>query len=30
MNKNKNLYLHSEYLLLSSESESGEGIFVMH
>jgi len=29
MNTFKNLYLHSEYLLLSSESESGKGIFVM-
>ena len=29
MNAFKNLYLHSEYLLLSSESESGKGIFVM-
>ena len=30
MNTFRNLYLHSEYLLLSSESESGEGQFVMH
>ena len=30
MNTFKNLYLHNEYLLLSLESESGEGIFVMH
>ncbi len=30
MNAFRNLYLHSEYLLLRSESESGEGIFVVH
>lgn len=30
MNAFRNLYLHSEYSLLSLESESGEGIFVMH
>ena len=30
MNTFRNLYLHSEYLLLSLESESGEGQFVMH
>ena len=29
MNAFRNLYLHSEYSLLSLESESGEGIFVM-
>ena len=30
MNAFMTLYLHSEYLLLSLESESGEGLFGMH
>ena len=30
MNTFRNLYLHSEYSLLSLESESSEGIFVVH
>ena len=30
MNTFRNLYLHSEYSLLSHESESDEGIFVVH
>lgn len=30
MNTFRNLYLHSEYSLLSLESESNEGIFVVH
>ena len=30
MNTFRNLYLHSEYSHLSLESESNEGIFVVH
>ena len=30
MNAFRDLYLHSEYSLLSLESESGEGLFGMH
>ena len=30
MNTFRNLYLHSEYSILSLELESNEGIFVVH